>query len=102
MEDYKVWAEGVLQKVREKMDWCSEKNRDKIPYTTDGIMTTGRMKRRNGALITASTGGPTGSGAVSCGFYTRIQKKKNMRISQGYRSKSLRSVLKSIMGCTMT
>ena len=37
MEDYKVWAEGVLQKVREKMDWCSEKNRDKIPYTTDGL-----------------------------------------------------------------
>lgn len=35
MEDYKAWAEGVLQKVREKMEWVSEKNRDKIPYTTD-------------------------------------------------------------------
>lgn len=35
MEDYKVWAEEVLQKVREKMEWVSEKNRHKIPYTTD-------------------------------------------------------------------
>lgn len=35
MEDYRLWAESVLQKVREKMEWVSEKNRDKIPYTTD-------------------------------------------------------------------
>ena len=35
MEDYRAWAESVLQKVREKMEWVSEKNRDKIPYTTD-------------------------------------------------------------------
>ena len=35
MEDYRLWAESVLQKVREKMDWVSEKNRDKSPYTTD-------------------------------------------------------------------
>lgn len=35
MEDYKVWAESVLEKVREKMAWVSEKNKDKIPYTTD-------------------------------------------------------------------
>ena len=30
MEDYRAWAESVLQKVREKMEWVSEKNRDKI------------------------------------------------------------------------
>ena len=30
MEDYRAWAESVLQKVREKMEWVSEKNRDKL------------------------------------------------------------------------
>ncbi len=35
MKDYQVWAEETLQKVREKMEWVSEKHRDKIPYTTD-------------------------------------------------------------------
>ena len=35
MEDYKAWAEEVLDKVRDKMAWVSEKNKDKIPYTTD-------------------------------------------------------------------
>ena len=35
MKEYQVWAEEVLQKVREKMEWVSEKNQDKIPYTTD-------------------------------------------------------------------
>lgn len=35
MKEYQVWAEEVLRKVREKMEWVSEKNQDKIPYTTD-------------------------------------------------------------------
>lgn len=35
MEAYEAWARGVVLKIREKMDWVSEKNRDKIPYTTD-------------------------------------------------------------------
>ena len=35
MEDHAAWAEGILCRVREKMDWVSEKNREKIPYTTD-------------------------------------------------------------------
>ena len=35
MENDKLWAEEVLTKVREKMEWVSEKNKDKIPYTTD-------------------------------------------------------------------
>jgi len=30
-----IWAEETLKKVREKMEWVSEKNREKIPYTTD-------------------------------------------------------------------
>lgn len=34
-EEYRAWAEEVQQKMREKMDWVSEKNADKIPYTTD-------------------------------------------------------------------
>lgn len=35
MEEYKSWAEEVLKLVRTKMDWVSEKNKDKIPYQTD-------------------------------------------------------------------
>lgn len=35
MENYQVWAQETLEKVRKKMEWVSEKNRDKIPYTTD-------------------------------------------------------------------
>lgn len=35
MNGYKVWAEEILMKVREKMEWVSEKNKEKIPYTTD-------------------------------------------------------------------
>lgn len=34
-EEYIVWAKEVEAKIREKMDWVSEKNQDKIPYTTD-------------------------------------------------------------------
>lgn len=34
MNDYKAWADEVIGKIREKMDWVSEKNQDKIPYTT--------------------------------------------------------------------
>ncbi|MCI9359427.1 MAG: glycosyl hydrolase family 88 [Hungatella sp.] len=35
MENYQAWAQETLEKVREKMEWVSEKNRDRIPYTTD-------------------------------------------------------------------
>lgn len=35
MDENKQWAEEVLAKVRTKMEWVSEKNKDKIPYTTD-------------------------------------------------------------------
>lgn len=35
MDEYKVWAEEILVKVKEKMTWVSEKNKEKIPYTTD-------------------------------------------------------------------
>ncbi len=35
MEKDQAWAREVLGKVREKMEWVSEKNKDKIPYTTD-------------------------------------------------------------------
>ena len=35
MEDYSPWAQGVREKIRAKMAWVSEKNGDKIPYTTD-------------------------------------------------------------------
>ena len=29
------WVEMTVEKIRAKMDWVSEKNREKIPYTTD-------------------------------------------------------------------
>ena len=35
MEKYQAWAGETLAKVRVKMAWVSEKNKDKIPYTTD-------------------------------------------------------------------
>ena len=35
MNRYEEWAEEVIGRIREKMAWSSEKNRDKIPYTTD-------------------------------------------------------------------
>ena len=35
MENYQLWADETLSKIRDKMAWVSEKNKDKIPYTTD-------------------------------------------------------------------
>ena len=35
METYQSWANETLGSVRKKMTWVSEKNGDKIPYTTD-------------------------------------------------------------------
>lgn len=32
--DEKIWVESVVQKINTKMDWVSEKSRNKIPYTT--------------------------------------------------------------------
>lgn len=34
MEQYEAWADEVILKIRRKMEWVSEKNKDKIPYTT--------------------------------------------------------------------
>ena len=34
MEQYRPWAQGAAEKIRAKMAWVSEKNKDKIPYTT--------------------------------------------------------------------
>lgn len=33
-EQDRVWLEEAIQKVKEKMEWVSEKSRYKIPYTT--------------------------------------------------------------------
>lgn len=35
MEDYGTWTDQVIQKIKKKMEWVSEKNKGKIPYTTD-------------------------------------------------------------------
>ncbi len=34
MNDNKVWVEETVAKIREKISWVSDKNQDKIPYTT--------------------------------------------------------------------
>lgn len=35
MNDHGIWAEEAVQKVRQKIEWVSEKNKDKIPCITD-------------------------------------------------------------------
>ncbi len=35
MKRYGAWADETLEKIREKMSWVSDKNRDKIPCQTD-------------------------------------------------------------------
>lgn len=35
MQEYLEWADEVIKKIEEKMEWVSEKNRDKIPSNTD-------------------------------------------------------------------
>lgn len=35
MKRYEMWADEEIQKIRAKMKWVSEKNKDKIPYRTD-------------------------------------------------------------------
>lgn len=34
-KEYTVWLQEIQKKIREKMSWVSEKNADKLPYTTD-------------------------------------------------------------------
>ena len=36
MNGHEEWTDAVIAKIREKMAWVSEKNREKIPYRTDG------------------------------------------------------------------
>ncbi|MCR8657559.1 glycoside hydrolase family 88 protein [Paenibacillus endoradicis] len=33
-ESDKLWLSEVIEKIKEKMDWVSDKSKDKIPYTT--------------------------------------------------------------------
>ncbi|MFT4004197.1 MAG: glycoside hydrolase family 88 protein [Lacrimispora sp.] len=35
MNGREAWVNQTIDKIREKMSWVSEKNREKIPYTTD-------------------------------------------------------------------
>lgn len=35
MEDYGTWADQMIRKIRKKMECVSEKNKGKLPYTTD-------------------------------------------------------------------
>lgn len=35
MQRYREWADQIIEKIREKMEWVSKKNQDKIPYQTD-------------------------------------------------------------------
>lgn len=35
MTTYEQWAEPIVLQIRQKLAWSSEKNKDKLPYTTD-------------------------------------------------------------------
>ncbi|MFV0502347.1 MAG: glycoside hydrolase family 88 protein [Lachnospirales bacterium] len=35
IEENSKWIDETIKKIRTKMDWVSEKNRNKLPYTTD-------------------------------------------------------------------
>ena len=35
MRQNESWLDQAIEKIREKMSWVSDKNKDKIPYTTD-------------------------------------------------------------------
>lgn len=35
MDTIEAWADQVIGKIKKKMDWVSDKNHEKIPYTTD-------------------------------------------------------------------
>lgn len=35
MDGCEIWVDQTLDKIREKIGWVSEKNKEKIPYTTD-------------------------------------------------------------------
>lgn len=35
MNQYEAWADEIIEKIRCKMEWVSDKNQYKIPYTTD-------------------------------------------------------------------
>lgn len=35
MNNYQDWADEVIEKIQKKMEWVSEKNKNKIPHTTD-------------------------------------------------------------------
>lgn len=48
MENCDTWVNEVITKIRNKMEWVSEKNRNKIPYTTDG---KGNYDDRSDAFI---------------------------------------------------
>lgn len=54
MENYQAWAEEVLEKVKEKMVWVSEKTRisSLTPPMRTVIMMTVPQKRKNGITMT--------------------------------------------------
>ena len=64
MNDYKAWADEVIGKIREKMDWVSEKNQDKIPYTTDEKGSYDDLSGYSEKMAAIWTGGQTVSGAA--------------------------------------
>jgi unsaturated chondroitin disaccharide hydrolase len=37
MKQNEVWISQAIDKIREKIDWVSDKNKDRVPYTTDKL-----------------------------------------------------------------
>ena len=84
MDEYKVWAEEILVKVKEKMEWVSEKNKEKIPYTTDenGNYDDRSNSGKNWNLDDGLNWWTNGFGGVSRsgnGFHTGLCQSKEMK-----------------------
>lgn len=91
MENYQAWAEEVLEKVKEKMVWVSEKNKDIIPYTTDanGNYDDRSSEEKEWNHDDGLNWWTNGSGAALCGCCIRIPKRKNMRrLHWGFRTEN--------------
>lgn len=103
MKEYQVWAEEVLQKVREKMEWVSEKNQDKIPYTTDANGNYDDRSEEKEWLADDGLNWWTNGfwGGIMWLLYQDTER-SDMRILQGNRRGSWKNVLKPTMAFTMT
>ena len=95
MQRYEEWADTIIEKIRGKMEWVSEKNKNKIPYRTDG----------NGDYDDRSDHAKEwriDDGLALCGSCTRIRANRGMLRSHASRSRRWNNVSGISTACTMT